>query len=171
AVVDGARAAGEQRVERLPPAVREAAGIPCGRAMAERQLEFGNPEAGPDRVDRHPHLAAEAGRERKACLAGGLRQRALARERFLRTEARKSPDEGAARLLGKPESAPLALGEGGDREIAVGCRELRQVSLDVGVDEEDAAGGRGALGEGEGLPFASSRQAEHLRPGTLGRRR
>ncbi len=96
-----------------------------------------------------------------------MRQRALARERFLGVKARKSPHERPAGALREPEAAALAFGKRGDPEVAVGRRELRQVSLEIGVDEQEAARRRRALGEGQRLSFAASRQAENPSAGLL----
>ena len=62
--------AGEQRRRASwRAAVHEAARVAAGRAVRERQLDLRDAQPGADGVDRHPHLAAEAGREREARLA------------------------------------------------------------------------------------------------------
>ncbi len=81
------RAAGERRLHELAAAVDEARCIAAARAMAQRELELLNAEPRANRVDRHPHLAAEAGSRREAGNARGRRERALARERLARVEA------------------------------------------------------------------------------------
>ena len=86
-MIDSRRAAGEQGVEQLPAPVREAGGVATGGAVAEWQLQLGNPQARPDGVDGHPHLAAETGGERKTGLARRLRERTLTRQRLARCEA------------------------------------------------------------------------------------
>src|SRR6188508_550444 len=69
AVVLCLRAYGEKAVEELTPSVDEAAEVAVGLPVAERQLELGDTEARARGVDRHAHLAAEAGRDRKRLLA------------------------------------------------------------------------------------------------------
>jgi hypothetical protein len=84
AVIDRRRAAGEQRVQQLPAAVCEAGGVATRGAVPDRQLQLGDPQARTNRVDGHPHLAAEAGGEREAGLPRRLRERSLAGKRLAR---------------------------------------------------------------------------------------
>ncbi len=68
------RAGREDGVDELAAAMEEARRVATGRAVVEVELDLLELEPGAKRVDRHPYLAAEAGRERKA------RRRARARE-------------------------------------------------------------------------------------------
>src|SRR6266446_2078703 len=102
-------------------------------AVAKRQLQLGDPEAGPNGVHRHPHLAAEAGGQREARLTRLLREHPLARKRLFRCEAREDSDEHPACLLGDPEATALALRERRDRQVAVRAGEWCEVSLEISV--------------------------------------
>ena len=91
--------------------------VAAGGAVAQRQLDLLDPEAGAGGVDRHPHLAAEPGREREARRPCRRRERALARERLRALEAASAPDQRAGAALGDAEAAALLLGERRDREV------------------------------------------------------
>ena len=71
AVVARLRAEREQDVAQLTAAVDEPAEVAAGRAVLEIELDFVDVQTRPGGVDRHPHLAAEAGRERETGLARG----------------------------------------------------------------------------------------------------
>src|SRR5205823_3833722 len=98
-----------------------------------------------DGIDRHPDLAAEAGRQREDGCARGRRERTLARERLTRVEAGTQRDQRARDPLDDPEAAALPLGERGDREVRVALEERQQVAREVGVAEEQGAGQRRSL--------------------------
>jgi hypothetical protein len=168
-VVDGGGAAGKESVEQLPSSVGEAAGVSSGGAVAEREFQLRDPQAGSNGVHRHPHLATETCGQRKARLARLLREHALARQRLLRCEARERPNERPACVFGDPEAAALALGERSDRQIAVRAGEGHQVSLEVGIYEQDATNRSYAFREGECLALSTRRQAEHSGAGALRR--
>src|SRR4029453_7751285 len=93
-------------------------------------------EAGADRVDRHSHLAAEAGREREACRPRGGRKGPLARERLAGAETAAGPDEQAGGPLRDAEPAALPLGEGGNGEVVLALEQGRDVAVQIGVDEQ-----------------------------------
>src|SRR5438093_6158465 len=156
-VVLGQRAAGEKSVEELAGPVGEAARIAACRPVAQWELHLLDFEPLPGRVDRHPHLAAEPGRGRKAGGAGSRGKRALAGERLARLETGAGADERASRPLGDPEASALALSERGDGEIRVGLDERREVALEVGIAEEQRPGSGLALGEGERLTLPEPR--------------
>src|SRR6476619_6059904 len=84
-------------------------------------------------VDRHPHLAAEAGRDGEARLACGLAQVALSGQRLPRVVAGARPDELSCDVLGDSEAAAASRCEGGDREVVAGSGERREISDEVGV--------------------------------------
>src|SRR5437763_1702236 len=167
AVVLGQRAAGEDGVEKLAGPVGEAARIAAGRAVAQWELHLLDFEPLPGRVDRHPHLAAEPRRGRKAGGAGSRGKRALAGERLARLEAGAGADERASSPLGDPEASAPALSERGDGEIRVDLDERREVALEVGVAEEQRPGPGLALGEGERLTLPEPRQPDHPRASLL----
>ena len=68
-MIDTERAAREQHIEQLAPAMREAVEVASGRPVCERKLDFRHAKPAAGRVDGHPHFAAEAGRQREARLA------------------------------------------------------------------------------------------------------
>ncbi len=171
AVVDGGRPGGEQRVDELVCAVREAAQVAAGGAVAERQLDLLDAQPGAGGVDRRAHLAAEAGGKREDGAARGGRKRALARERLARVDARQRLDQHAGRALGDAEAAALPLGERGDGQVGVGLVERPQVAGQVGVGKEQPPRRRLALGRGERLALAAPRQAHDPRPRLLRARR
>ena len=74
AVIERRRSAGERGVEQLAAAVEEAPGVAAGCAMTQRQLALPDAEPRADRIDRHPHLAAEPRREREAGSRARLRR-------------------------------------------------------------------------------------------------
>ena len=63
--VDPERPAGIDGVPQLPRAVDEPAEVAARRTVAERKLHLADTQPRPRRVDRHPHLAAEPGRNGK----------------------------------------------------------------------------------------------------------
>src|SRR5207253_647263 len=73
AVVRSQRQAPEQRVVQLARPVQESCEIATGRPVLEVELPLLDGEPGADGVDRHPYLAAEAGREREDDRTGGRR--------------------------------------------------------------------------------------------------
>jgi hypothetical protein len=166
-MVDGGGAAREERVEKLPSSVREAGHVATRGAVAERQLQLRDPEAGPNGVHRHPHLAAEACGERKARLAGVLREHPLARERLFRCETRERPNQHPACLLGDPEASTLTLRERRDCQVAVRTGEWCEVSLEIGVYEQDSTNRRGAFRERECLSLSARRETKYSRAGAL----
>ena len=129
AVVDGERAGGEERVDELAAAVREAAEVAAGLAVAQRQLELRDAEPGARGVDRHAHFAAESGGEREALLRARPRDSARWPESGSRaSKPASATDERARHALGDPEAAAAALGERGDREVGAVPDERPEVA-------------------------------------------
>ena len=85
-MIHAGRPAGEHGVEQLTSTVCEPGGVPAGCPVPQRQLDLGDAQPCFDGVDRHPHLAAEARREREASVSRRLRECALAGERLLGRE-------------------------------------------------------------------------------------
>src|SRR5262245_61895820 len=69
--VDAEWSACVHRVHELTSAVDEAGEVPTGWTVPERQLALLDAEPCASRVDRHPDLAPEARRKRKASLPRG----------------------------------------------------------------------------------------------------
>ncbi len=171
AVVRRLRAEGEQDVPELAASMDEAGEIADGGAMLELELDLAELEAGSKRIDRHPRLDAEAGREREA---GGSRRRredALPGERLTRRSACRELDQASRGSLREPEAAALRAREPGDDEIAVSLDERRQVAAQIGVAEQQATRRCGALRDRQRLALAAVREPEHPRAGDRRRMR
>ena len=133
------RPAGERQVEQLPPAVREADGVPPRLAVREIELHLLDVETGTHRVDRHPRLDPEPGRERKHLRASTLGEEALPRERLGHQPAAAARDQGPRGALREPEPAAGAPGEARDREIGAALDEQAELTVQVGVAEQQRA--------------------------------
>jgi hypothetical protein len=106
--------------------VREAGGVTAGRAVVEVEVDLLHAQPGSERVDRHPHLAAEPGCEWEARGAGPLAQATLSGERLAGLEARPQVDELPRDALGNAESAAHAMRERGHAEVGVSLGKGRQ---------------------------------------------
>ena len=133
------------------------------RAMTQRQLELANLQVGACSVDRHAHLAPEAGGDREALGACRGRERTLPGERLARLHTAAQLDERARNTLRDAEPAADALGKGRDQQIAVAVHERRQVAGQIGVAQKQPARRRRALGRRERLTLAAAREAKHDR--------
>ena len=75
-----------------------------------------------------------------------------------------APGAQAEQLVGgaldDPEPPALPPGEGGDGKVGLGVEERAEVTGQVGVAEQQWAGARRALAEGQRLPLASPRQPQ-----------
>ena len=144
--------AGRTRAERRATGgpVREPAQVAPGRAVAERELDLFDRDAGADGVVRHPRLAAEPGRGREAPPARAADESARCPESGSRSsrppQAKKLP--GGA--LDDAEAAALLVREDGDREVGVARRSGRR-----------SPGGRRRRA-GAARPARSARQSERL---------
>ena len=129
-MVEGERAAGEERVDELPATVEEADGSSSSRGRGRAPPPEREP--GAQRVDRHPHPQLKPVRARLRGLPGDT---ALAREG---APAASGAEPMSARpdFLRKPEPAADAPREGGDRQVGVAFGERTGGRLDVGVHEE-----------------------------------
>ena len=186
------RPAGEHEIGELTPAVREAADVAARRAVLERELDLLDLEPGPDGVDRHPRLDPEAHREREHGCARTRRQPSLPGERLARSEAAAEADQRPRRLLRKPEAAPRARRERGDRELGLrapragagrhGCRRRRAAAARARAGARRAsapdpcragrAGSRGRRPPRRPLPFGRAsrrRRSRSRRPGNCSR--
>ena len=119
-------------------------GVAAGRAVLERQLDLLDVEPGADGVDRHPHLAAEARREREeAARAAGESARwpesgsRASKPERARISARAGP-------LRDPEAAALPLGEARRSRGRRRRGERAQVAREVGVARAAARPGGAA---------------------------
>ena len=106
--------------------MREAGGVTAGRAVVEVEVDLLHAQPGSERVDRHPHLAAEPGCEREARGAGTLAQATLSGERLAGREARPHVDKLPRDALGNSESAAHAVRERGHAEVGVSLGKGRQ---------------------------------------------
>ena len=168
AEVDAERAAGIDGVAELPRPVEEAAGIAPGGAVTERQLDLAELEPGARGVDRHPHLAAEAGRDGEAGGPGRGRERPLARERLSRRDAAEHLDQVARDPLRDPESTADTFRERGHGQVATAVDEPCEVAVEIRVAEQQPARRRRSLGGRQRLSLAAARQTERDRTGPLG---
>ena len=135
------RAAGEQDVAQLAAAVDEAArgrGRSRGARAASSTSSTSRP--GADGVDRHPRLAAEAGREREAA-PRARRPRARAGPRAARAPRSRSaqPDQRARRALREPEAAAAASAKAATRGRRRRRRAAARSPREVGVAEQQRA--------------------------------
>ncbi len=160
AEVERERAGREDRVKELPAAVREALCVAPRRPVTQRQVALLDREAGPDRVDRHPHLAAEPGREREARCAGAWRERTLARERLPRLEPAAEANESPPGPLREPEPSALALGERRDRDVGTRVEQRPQLAGQVCVAHDEPAGDGRAFAGRERLSLPAARQSQ-----------
>jgi hypothetical protein len=167
-VVDRQRAGGEERIEQLAPAVREAPQVAPGLGVPELELDLLDAQAGPRRVDRHPHLAPESTRRREASFARLGGQVPLARQWLAGDETGAETDQIACRSLRDAESSAARPGEGRDREVGVGLGQRPNVTCEVRVCEHDRSGRSGDLGQGQGLPLPAPRELQDAGPGALG---
>ena len=171
AVVHRLRPACEERVQKLAAAMQKAAQVTAGRAVSERKRDLVHREARARRVDRHPGLAAEPGREREARLPRGGRKEALPRERFLGVEPAAQADQRASGCLRDAEAAALPLLEPRHGEVGSVLDERREVPLEIRVAEEQRPRVELALGERQRLALTPPRQTEDARPRFLGNAR
>ena len=159
AVVDGERpAASSASTSWRPRWAKPAASRPVARCSSGSSTLL-DAQPGADGVDRHPHLAAEARREREAGRARRRRERRWPESGSRASKPVSSADERAAGALGDPEAAALPLGERGDGEVGAASSERAQVAAQVGVAEQQRARRRGALGERQRLALAAPRRA------------
>ena len=144
------------RLDELAAAMGKACRVPAGRAVAEVELDLADVKPGLQRVDRHPHLAAEAARQWEAGRARSLAQIALARQR-LREQAsspRLREDPGGA--LRDPEAAALRPCERRDGKVAARLDQRPQVAVEVRVAEQQWPWGCDPLRGGERLALAEA---------------
>ena len=119
------RAAGERGVEELAAAVDEAAEITAGCAMRRGDRPRGR-QARLHRVDRHPRLAAEPGREREARRARRRERKRCPESGSRGVEAAPQPDQGAARArFAIPKPPPCARSNAATARSASALEERR----------------------------------------------
>ena len=141
--------------------------VAFGLLVRERQHELRDAEAPPGCVDRHPHLAAEPGRDREARLPRGRAHVSLTGQRLLCGVAGARADELSRDVLGDSEAAAAAFGEHGDRHVVAGPGERCKVSHEVCVREHERPGRSGPLSQRERLSLAAPGQPEHTRSRSL----
>jgi len=161
-------AAGVERVAELPSPVDEAAQVPPGRVMPQRQLDFTHRQVRARGVDRHPDLAAEACGDREAGAARSGRQCPLAGQRLSRLETCEDFDQGSGDSLRETEASPLTLYERRDVEIAAAVEKWRELSREICIAEEQGARWGGALGRGQRLALSPTWQPQDDRTCGLG---
>ena len=153
----------EQQVAELPPTVDEAGDVATRRAVLEVELDLADVEAGPKRVDRHPRLDAEAGRDREHLGARPRRERALPGQRLLDAASAAELDQAAGDALREPEPAAGAPREAGDGEVGLVLHERPQVADEVGIAEEERPLAALALGERQRLTLAPAGKRDDAR--------
>ena len=155
-VVERERTGGGDGLDELAAAMGEACRIPAGRAVAEVELDLADVEPGLQRVDRHPHLAAEAARHREAGRPRSLAQVALARERLREQAPSPRLHDHPGGALRDPEAAALRPCERRDGEVAARLDQRLQVAVDVRVAEQQWPGRCDPLRSGERLALAEA---------------
>ncbi len=160
------RTCGKYEIGELTAPMNEPREVAAGCTVPERELDLSDREARPLDVDRHAQLTAEAARERKGCRASALAQEALPGERLPGLEAAAKPDQRASSLLRDPKASPDTLGEDADCQIVPLRQKWGEISLDVGVAEQQGPIGGQALGTVQrlALPQARTRRRPRRRP-------
>jgi acetyl-CoA carboxylase biotin carboxyl carrier protein len=160
--------------------MREAARRPERGPVLEVQLDLLDPIAGPDGVDRHPHLHAKSLGEGQQLAQHFQSHRPLARDRRFGAKPAAALDCPAGEAERQSEAPSLPPGERGDGEIALvafhGIHEADQLTRrrsQVAITQQDRrrlAAGRalnGALGRRFNIsPFAPRGFTAHY-PGTM----
>ena len=139
----------------------EARPVAARRAVVEVELDLLEGEAGAERVDRHAHLAAEAGSEREAGRAGAGTDDPLAGERLPRCGARAEANELPPHPLGDAEASADPAPESRHREVGVALDERPERPAQIGVAEEEPSRGRGALAGRQSLALAQPLDPDH----------
>ena len=168
AVVCCLRTERKQNVAQLACPVREPAQVAPGRAVAERELDLLDRDAGLDRVARHPRLAAEPGRGREHRPPCRRRKRALPRERLAQLASRRQAKKLPGGALDDAEAAALLVREDRDCEVGVALEQRPQVAGEVGVAEQERPLPRLPLGKSERLALSPARQPEDACTGGFG---
>jgi len=137
--------------------VDEPAEVAARRTMAQRKLHLADAQSRPRGVDRHPHLAAEAGRNREARRPCRSRERALSRKRLAHLDAAERADQTPGHMLRQTEASPHSFSKSGDGQIAPQIQQCSEVAGEIGVTEQQRSGRRGALGSGQRLALAATR--------------
>ena len=101
----------------------ETCDVAPGRAVPERELGFPHTQSRARRVNRHAHLAAEAGRDGKALRAGGSGDGSLARQRLAHVDPSQHADQLSSDEFGDAEAAADPFGENGDVQIGVAVEQ------------------------------------------------
>ena len=148
--------------------MREPAQIATRRPMLELELDLLDREPGPDGVDRHPRLDAEAHRDGEHGGARPCREQALAREGLAQLTAAPNADQRAGRALGETEAATLADAEHGDGEIRIRRGEPAQVAAKIRVTQEQRPRLELLLGKRQRLALAPAVEPDHPGAGRLG---
>ena len=169
AVVEGERPRGEERVGELARSVDEAGQVAAGRTMPERQRHLLDAEPRARRVDRHPDLAAEARGQGKGRCADARRQRTLTGERLALIDSGAEANEEACRPFRQAEAATLTTLKRGDDKISAPVHERCEITVELGVAQQQPPGRRGALSRGQRLALAQASKAEHRRARVLRR--
>src|SRR5439155_4558508 len=117
-------------------------------------------QAGPQSVDRHPHLAPEAGRKWERGGTSTLAQIPLARERLFGRPPRAEADKQAGCPLREPDTTSDSARERRDGEVGVGLREATERAAEIGVAEEQRARGSRPLRRRERLALAEAAESD-----------
>ncbi len=168
AEADGLRPTGEHELGELAAAMGEPAQIATRRPMLELELDLLHREPGPDGVDRHPRLDAEAHRDRENGGARPCREQTLAREGLAHLTAAPNADQRAGRALRETEAATLAHAEHGDCDIRTGRGEPAQVAAKIRVAQEQRPLLELLLGKRQRLALAAAVEPDHPGAGRLG---
>ena len=168
-MVDASGPTARSGVDELAAAMREAAQVAAGRAVPKRELDLRDAQARRDGVDRHAHLAAEAGREREASLRARQAESAAARTAARGSRARIAARMSCARqcvwrFRSRRRAARRTRRSPGRPRLSTSGR--RSPTRSASASRIDP-GGRGVLGERERLTLAAPGEPEHARAGAL----
>jgi hypothetical protein len=163
AVVDRQGTDGKQRVEKLATAMREARWVAPCFAMPEVDVDLLDSQACAHRVDGHPHLAPEAGREWEGGRARICAQPTLAGEGLSGDEACAQADQLPRETLGDSEASSASPRERRDDEVGAVTSERREGAAEIGIAEEQRARRRRPFPHGQCLAFPSAPEADDNR--------
>ncbi len=154
----------------------EAREVSARHAMSKRQLDLSNRETRPLDIDGHPKLAAETARDRKGNGTCALAQKSLSGERLTSIESAAKSDERPGCALRESETSTELLRERADRQVVPCIRQGCEVSLDIGVAEQQWPRERHLLGTVQRLALPETRARDddgarrpRLIPGSVSR--
>lgn len=151
---------GEQRVEKLAAAMREARQVAPGLAVLEVHVDLLDVQACAQHVDGHPQLASEAGREWKGGRARTSAQETLTREGLSGDEAGAQADQLPRDSLRDSKASSASARERGDEDVGSAPSKGREGAIQIGIAEKQRTGRRSPLPSRKRLAFPSAPEAD-----------